>query len=216
MRVAIGLQTCGREDHTRLTLDTLTHYNPTLRDRFILLHADDGSETEENQRLASEAGFRTCFAPHERMGQIAGLRRLLAEADRLGAEWFLYLENDWESVLPIPDLTGILTVGELSFDCLRLYGATKARAGRRAPTGRTNMVTGQAIEWRPLAGGFEFSPSCHWAGPPSVTWLPVLKRFSDRAASAKEVSKSLTMPTLRVVENIFYHSAERTTVGFRP
>lgn len=209
--IAIGLQTCGREAHTKRTLDTLVAHNPDLRERFLLLHADDGSETEENILLASRAGFATCFAPHERQGQIAGLRRLLAEAERLGARHFLYLEGDWESARPIPDLPQALL-----YDCFRLYGTMKARQGARSQTGCLNMVTGEPICWTWAGDGLEWSPSCHWAGPPSITRLEILKQSVDKCSSVKEVAKTLSLPTLRVTNNVFWHVADGTTPGFKP
>lgn len=204
--VAIGLLTCEREDYTRRTVESFLRHND--RRRFMLFHADDGSRSFENCQIAAEAGFETVYAKRARAGQMAGLRALVETAATEGADWFLFLESDWEWEHPFPRYA--LYLGA---ECVRLYGELKAKDGPRAQTGKNLMGTKQAIEWLPLADGLEHGIA-HWAGPPSATRMDVMREFVDGAESAKAMSLRRPLDTVRVTENIVWHIGERQTPSF--
>ena len=103
-----------------------------------------------------------------------------------------------------------------SAECLRLYGARKAREGRRAPTGGTNMATGMMIQWEPAMGGLMEMGEAHWAGPPSAVRTDRLLPRAMECASAKELSRTLSLWTARLVDNAVWHLCEETTPGFIP
>lgn len=197
MTIAVGLLTCGREHLTSRTVETfLAHNDPG---RFILLHADDASPTLENQRVAQAAGFETVYTCATRQGQMAALWALVRAAERRGAEWVLWLENDIEWVAEFP--WRALSYGP---ECVRLYGDRKARSGPRAPSGRFLMGTKDPIVWHELGDGLERGEA-HWAGQPSATRMHVMAGLADRAASVKQMSLAGPLDTVRVVENVCWH-----------
>lgn len=207
--LAVGLLTCGREIYTQTTVDSFRLHNAYRP--FHLLHVDDASEGGANCDIAYRAGFDLVARHSRRQGQMAGLRRLLQEAGRRGCEWFVLLENDWETVARWATDTA-----PTSAECLRLYGARKAREGRRAPTGGTNMATGMMIQWEPAMGGLMEMGEAHWAGPPSAVRTDRLLPRAMECASAKELSRTLSLWTARLVDNAVWHLCEETTPGFIP
>jgi GT2 family glycosyltransferase len=57
VKIAVALLTCDRVEYTAKTLETFAQHNDL--DRFVLLHADDGSEDTRNEDLAQSYGFTT-------------------------------------------------------------------------------------------------------------------------------------------------------------
>ena len=209
MTIAVCLLTCGRERLTRLTVETFLAHNDASR--FIRLHADDASPTLENQLIAQNAGFDTVYTCTERRGQMAALWALVRAAERRGAQWLLWLENDIEWVAEFP--WHALSYGP---ECVRLYGERKARTGPRAPTGRFLMGTKDPIVWHPLGDGLERGEA-HWAGQPSATRTHVMAGLADGAASVKQISLAGPLDTVRVVENVCWHADDgMQTPGFMP
>jgi hypothetical protein len=206
LTIAVCLLTCGREDLTARTVDSFLAHNRA--EGMIRLHADDGSPSERNRQIAVNAGFDTVHAPISRKGQMAGFRALLRAAIDRRAEWLLWLENDWEWVAPIP--MDALTLGA---ECVRLYGALKARTGPRAEAGRFIMGTTDPIVWRPIGGGLERGEA-HFAGPPSLTRPYALESLADGARSLKEVSLAGVLDTVRLVDNAVWHIGDTQTPGF--
>lgn len=201
--VTVGLLTADRPALTRRTLESFARFNDPSR--FELLHHDDASADCENQNFAEVYRFASVCST-ERVGQIESLRRLLALAT---CEWYLHLENDWEWVATFPwEMMGF------SGECLRLYGAKKAREGERAPTGPYVMGTRELIVWQREAD-WEHGVA-HWAGPPSVCRTDDLRRVAKDAASLKDISLRFRPWTWRPIENIVWHIGEQQTPGFKP
>lgn len=208
MTIAVLLLTCGREDLTRITVSTFNAFNPSAD--FIRLHADDASPTLENQVIAQEGGFDTVHTASRRLGQMAGLWALVNAAERRGAEWVLWLENDIETVAPFP--FHALSYGA---ECVRLYGDRKARSGPRAATGKHLMGTKDIIAWRPIGEGLERGEA-HWAGQPSATRMHVIAGLARGASSVKGMSLLGPLDTVRVTENVVWHIGDEQTPGFKP
>jgi hypothetical protein len=101
MTVAVCLLTCDRPELTEPTARSFVAWNG-VRSDLRLLHADGGSTGFANLNIAKRHGFRTIAAAGERIGQMETLRIFAREAFNLGADWMLWLENDWESVAEIP------------------------------------------------------------------------------------------------------------------
>jgi hypothetical protein len=199
--IAVGLVTCERPRYTLRTLASFLRYHS--RSAFCLLHADDASQTSVNALLAQAAGFQTIYTAPHRAGPLPALQALVAAAGRAGASHFCYLENDWEWVGPMPQ--------GLHVECVRFYGATKARSGPRAPTGTRRLGTSEQIQWSPCGQGWEYGQA-HWGGPPSLTLLPLLAPVVAQAQTFKQVSLLLpTLATLRPVTNLVWHIGEEPT-----
>lgn len=209
MRPAVCLLTADRERMTDITIDSFTqHNNP---DRYIFLHADDGSETDENQKLASEAGFRTCYASKKRKGQIPAIRSLVRNARNAGATHILYLENDWLSMDPIP----FGTVRALAHDveCIRLYGKFKRSIDPRQKTGEHVIGTKERVRWVDKKGfpGWEVG-MIHWGGPPSLVRADLITAALIGATRIRDLNYGMRrLITARPKYNIVEHiGLERT------
>jgi hypothetical protein len=218
VKVAVLLTTRCREDMTAETLRTFAAYHRL--DRFVRLHGDDASPTGENRRLAAEHGFETVHCPAEQQGHMASFRALLRIAVEEGCDWALALENDWEWVRPTPAWArGVMSGGDWPrVDGIRLYGATKARSGPRAPTGACLMGTKTPIEWRPIAPGVEYTDRCHFAGPPAYWRTEALWPYVRDMPTFKAVGLVYQTSHLRAVENCVWHlgdTQDKSTPGHR-
>lgn len=217
MRLAICLLTADRSSYTSMTLFNLKEKGRIPSDA-ILLHADDGSVTTANRKLAKDAGFQTVSLSEKRIGQGAHLCRMWNMARRMGATHILHLENDWQCVSPL-DLS-ILMAENPAFDTVRLYGEYKEvdHSGPRAPTGKHIIGTKEVIEWNdlvtPVSGGAWQYGVASWGGPPSITKV---EKLCEGGLFVTIKEKSLRLPrlhTARPVENIFWHFGTDQTPNF--
>lgn len=202
--IAVCLLTADRPQYTRATLESFAAHHPGYRTRFVLLHADDGSQAADNLALAALFGFSTVYASALRAGSGPALRRMWRRAWELRAWRILHLENDWEFERAVPE--------ERAAPCVRLYGSTKARGGERAPSGTRNLVTGEMVTWRGNGPGWELGVT-HWGGPPSITDAAPLLGAVQSADRIKDISARLQFPTLRPLDNIVWHIGEEPTPG---
>lgn len=225
-RLAICLLSCDRPDYTKETLEALVRFNPREQDA-LWFHADDGSVSDRNVKLAEGFGFKNVYRREKgrRGGAGRALRHMWNYAARAGATHILHLENDWEIVRPIPEYWGNGT--------LRLYHDKKERGdGPRSRTGQHIAGTKEKIEWFPVdpcapsaqdwipgakAGDYEFARNgASWGGPPSITKARLLVEASrgDPPLSIKQLTQKLKrIESLRVVENVVYHIGEKKTPG---
>lgn len=222
MTIAVLLQTCGREDLTRRTVETFCKFNGypggRLSNRFELVHADDESVSPENMEIAGKAGFRTVFAPKERRGQMAGLKAMCAALPD-GVEWIAYLENDWETVGEWPWL-----LSDCPFvETIRLFADRKAQQGPRALAGNKCLASGRDINWveeyATISGVYQ--PDYHWAEAhfvaPSITRADVLLPLVRSCATVKDICRARPLRSVRPVENAVWHlgdTVEKQTPGF--
>lgn len=207
MKLAVCLITADRSDYTGRTIETLIEHNDT--DRMILLHADDGSKSPSNKRLAEAGGFTTIYESAKRRGVVPALRHLWLQAAQYGATHILHLENDCESLRPLP-----MQAFSEWVDCVRLYGEYKD-AARQYPTGPHHMGTKDPIRWQPH-GAFWQLARCHWGAQPSVTKSALLVEAITHAESLKDVSMYLRdILTLRPQFNITSHIGVVKTEGAR-
>jgi hypothetical protein len=204
--VAVALLTCEREDQTANTIASFLRHND--RRRFMLFHADGGSRTQENHRLAADAGFETVFEPRHRVSPCEALRHLVEVAATEGVDWFVWLENDQDWVRSFP-----FEALDFGSECVRLYGARKGLDGPRNVTGPHLMGTKTPIAWRPCATGYERGMA-HWAGQPSATRTEVMQELLVGAVSLKAVSLGRPLDTVRCVENVTNHVGHVQTPDF--
>lgn len=197
--LAICLLTADRHERTAVTVTSLVKHNPNLREH-LLLHADDASNFNFNFEIAAAAGFQTVIAHrgNQRCGQVPLLRAMWTKAALLGATHILHLENDQESVAPLPT--------RRDAESIRLYGAKKERGtGPRAWTGTHIMGTKTPIMWYNDGHDWERGEA-HWGGQASITETPILLEGIKNAERLKDVSIALRrMNTLRPRENITWH-----------
>lgn len=204
MTVAVGLQTCDRVELTARTLETFTRFNDLSR--FLLVHADDASADGRNLAYARACGFRTVVHNIDREGMTATRARLIAGARRRGADWFLLLENDIETLRPFPWPLFEYAARRLDVVCVRLYGRYKD-GGKAEPCLTTHKRRQHAVvKWRPFRGAPEKSQigEIHWSAQPAVTRIdPLLALHLDGTEPPGY--------TVRVKKNVVSHIG----AGFR-
>jgi GT2 family glycosyltransferase len=201
--IAVALLTCDRVEYTQRTLETFAAHNDL--DRFVLLHADDGSEDTSNNDLAQSYGFTTVVDHPTRRGWLVTRTRLLRRAAKRAA-WILNLENDIETVRPFPWTLFEYASKDYSISCLRLYGQWKDRDRKDACLTR-HKATGERVDWRPYRGAPESSQIAriHWSAQPSVT------RADDLLSHHRISGPPLGGYTVRPKKNVTFHiGLERT------
>lgn len=200
--IAVCLLTCGREAYTRETLKSFTGHNPRAAERFMLLHADDGSQSDANELVARWHGFQTVHRSLARTGGVPALRAMWQEAARCGADRILHLENDWLWCGPVP---------EIEHDCVRLYGVEKGRGhGLAELAGTIHLGTREPVTWSPHSPGWEIA-TIHWGGPPSITRTELLLPAIKGADKIGTIARQLSVSTVRPVENLVWHIGRVTT-----
>lgn len=204
-RIAVILLTCNRPAYTARTVESFTRYNRD-RSRFVLLHGDDASETNENIALAASHGFRTVLRWPERRGTLALRTKMLVKAAAV-APWVLVLENDIESVRPFPWLLFDTIESNERIYSLRLYGRFKD-AERLQPCKTSHQWKNDApVTWSRLKHMPEPAEvaDIHWSAQPAVT------RSVDAVALHRRNARELERLTARVVTNVMVHiGTERT------
>ena len=221
--IAVCLLTCGREHLTERTVETFAAHNKGRQD-LVRLHADCSSGTptligdyNTNVILANDGGFGTIHAPAERVPQMVSFRQLIEEAALRGAEFVLWLENDWESVAPIPELDWLRNFRDLdSIVTWRMFGARKMREnGPRAMAGEHRIGTKDKVDWRETPGsGWEFGLT-HWAAGGSIATLAHLKSQIHRWRLKDVITAKNDLRTMRPVKNLMFHIGDETTDGFQ-
>lgn len=197
-RIAVALQTCGREDYTARTVESFVRMNPD-RSRFVLLHGDDASASRWNLKIARRHGFRTVVQHTERLGCLA-LRTALIEQAAKHAKWIVVLENDCEAVRPFPWALFDHFRQDPSIWCLRLFGQFKDRSRQDLAKTR-HQWTGEPVfwTWRQDAPEPCEVAQVHWSAQPCVT------RHKPLVALHEHGVRELQRLTARVVDNVFVH-----------
>lgn len=216
MAIAVCLLTCDRPELTAVTVESFVRFNQGRAD-LTLLHADGGSQTDENCAIAEAAGFHTLIKPTQRIGQLATLKFFLREVQAQLIPWVLWLENDWESVAPVPREPFPGCYGRVGTKTVRLFGVRKFRNGKRALAGRYRIGTTDRIKWSeiPSAPGWEWGYA-HWGAGGTIIKTEVLARQMATAQRLKDVITADThLPTVRPRENIMWSIGEETTRGFQ-
>lgn len=213
--IAVCLLTCNRPELTARTVTTFVEFNRDRED-LVLLHCDGGSDTSKNVELAQAAGFRTLVAPRPtaRIGQLATLRYFLEFVHIARIPWVLWLENDWESVAPVPANPGRIGTGHHA--TVRLFGAMKFRGGHRARAGEHRIGTNDRIRWSPLdtAPGWEWGYA-HWGAGGTLIKTSVLVEQARGATRLKDViTANPSLASVRPVDNVMWSIGEETTAGF--
>jgi hypothetical protein len=198
VKLAVCLLTADRPKFTRRTVESFVEFNE-IGD-LILLHADDGSVTAENARIAQAGGFKTVYENKsgKRLGQIPALSDMWRAAAKLGASHILHLENDIESVAPLPSRRDAQSV--------RLYGEWKGLPGaRRSKTGTHIIGTKERIVWKPEDAEWDRGVA-HWGGQPSITETDILLAALPGSSRIKDLCRKMQrLDTLRPKTNVMLH-----------
>jgi hypothetical protein len=238
MKLGIGLISCDRVEETVRTIESFALHNTRGNPLDVpgehvvqLFHADDSSKDPYIRRTAANHGFELITKIHEpRQGGQAMRRQFIAAAKTAGCTHILVLENDWESVRPLPwDAIGFAFSFEQIF-CMRLYGVYRERdpvtgLGRRA-CGKTHYGKGKGIHdpnWQkvmvPKTNEMLEFGDIHWGAPPNITRIAEAVWLHDgtksEGAIIKKSAKIGPLLSARVVDNVFYHIGYDRTPGFK-
>lgn len=212
--IHVCLLSCDRYDYTIQTASSFVEHNG---DGFVLWHCDDASTDQALRPAVQALGFQPLVYTEARVGVTEMIRRIASRLQRLGAEWLLLLENDWETVRQFPwdVFREIQQRGDVwSF---RLYGQYKAR-GETRPVKRCHQGRNNAeVRWQAL-GEYELG-DIHWGNPPAVSRVDQVAWLHTGAKSEKDAiirSGGIRDHVARVTENVVYHIGEQHTPGFVP
>lgn len=102
MKLAVALLTCDRFDYTVQTVESLLKHNDVSD--WNLFYADDASTDSRMRRYVEAHGFEPLVLHEERKGCSPTTEELIGEVGkRVSAKTpLLYLQNDFESVRPLP------------------------------------------------------------------------------------------------------------------
>jgi len=203
-QIAVCLITCGRESYTEKTVRTFDEFNGG-DDRFILLHGDDASESDENLDLAQQYGFTTVMHAKERRGWLTTRIETFKKAAAL-ADWCLLLENDIETVRSFPWPLFDSMRKDKEIYCLRLYGRFKDLARTQKCLETHKRREHMSVQWRPWRNAPEPSQvgRIHWSAQPAVTRMDELLLHHKKGIEPGYL-------TVRVKKNVMAHFGyERT------
>lgn len=224
MRLAILLITCDRAELTSRTLESFVQHNgsrPLTPWDTVYLHGDDNSLRRDNCELAARWGFETVIVTrNKQLGAHRMRRKMIEHAMTLGVTHILVLENDWESVAPLPwpAITEIFSREDVY--CFRLYGVQKQADGTR-PAGPFHAGRRKADpQWQDHTfGGLRCQlGDIHWGAPPAVVVadkLLWLHQGTTSDSQSMRKSGEIQEKTVRVYDNIFWHIGVERTPRFR-
>ncbi len=230
-RIHVAATAWRRPDYTRRTLESFWHHNrmSEFRPWFGL---DGGQEPEVAAEVASifgAYGYSLAVMEEENVG-VARLTdhliRAVAERAETSSDLVLLLQNDWESVRPVPigavrqllagpgrvsDPLGTRTPSNPRVGCMWLYGRYRER-GNRAPVGTRHwgLPGAPEIAWTDAvcAGEQIKFGRAYWSHPPSVTRLALARELTAGATDEKESfarSGRLDYLTAWLQDPVFYH-----------
>lgn len=207
---AICLLTCDRPELTAIAAASFDRHHSARCDQ-LRLHCDGGSETGENVAIAKAHGFQTLVAParRDRIGQMATLRIFLDAITRYACDWLLWLENDWETVTPLPSESFLHESGA---DTVRLFGAKKFRSGPRQWAGARRILTRERIDWQPAMAGWE-AARAHWGAGGTLVQAAVLQRQIHQPRLKDVIKAENNLWSLRPIENLMWCRGLVTTAG---
>lgn len=203
--IAVCLLTCDRFEYTETTLRTFAALNDCSR--FDLLHGDDASRDSRVPKLARSHGFKTVAQSNQRQGWLQMRLRLFTVAQKRGADWVLFLENDIEWARPFPwTLFDFLCAEAPQVYCLRLQGEFKDRAGFDRCMTYHKDSRSRPVKWKPIKRAPEPTQVgwIHWSAQPCVTRTRALLDRHQYGAVTRDL-------TARVVHNVTYHIGEVRT-----
>jgi hypothetical protein len=215
MKLAACLVTCGRHDLTWRTVKSFAQHNDLADPRLVLLQADEPSMGPESGEIGRQHGFSLVRAPVERGGQMEALAALVLAAVKHEATHVLWMENDWESLAPLPwpVIDGPQTT--------RLFGVRKRLDNHpRAMAGQHVLGTKQRVRWTKCesaaAEGWE-TGDASWAAGGSIIRTSLLAS-QLHARRLKQIMLNLgPLWTRRPagLANVMVSIGDETTQGFQ-
>lgn len=210
MRIAVCLLTCNRAELTEITAKSFTGFNRGV-EGIELLHADGGSDTSDNADIARRYGFRSLNEPEHRIGHMQTVRLFIHEAQAVKADWLLMLENDWESVGPLPPSDFFERASSQRIETIRLFGTHKMR---ERIAGEYRLGTKEKIIWKPWTEpGWEWGRA-HWGCGGTLIRTDLIAALANRQNVKVIMRERNEMLSIRPRANIMFSNGMETTPGF--
>lgn len=217
MHLVIAILTCDRFELTRKTVNSLLHYNQGLS----IFYGDDASTDPKIHRLMANHGIKCIMRHNKRTGCSPSSEELINSVwAATEAPFMLYLQNDFESVRPLP-----LGVTQQIFDqrpdvgWIRLYGLNKNNTikGGNPTDPRNKFKPGQPlVEWKKLKIDDENIEigDAQWSYHPAIHRSEVLRKLIKGATRERDVGIAAIrsgLLTARFMKNITNHIGIRKT-----
>lgn len=214
LRTALLLLTCDREEETQKTIDSLIKHVDL--ERFVLLHGDDASATNENCLMAWKAGFKTVVRPPRRRGVCHMWSSLIARAARLDIDWIVTQENDWAWVKDFPFDIFEAIQADPGIYYMRFFGKFKEEGNKRTCG---VMHSGKKIhpDWKEYKPGWEIG-DIHWGFPGNATRIQEAVYLTEGIKAENHCRKrsgAIDKLTIRPIDNYLNHIGFTRTPGFK-
>jgi hypothetical protein len=226
--IHVAVTAWKRPDCLRHTLESFWRFNraglegrqwraPGYRLWFGLDGGVDVSVTGELLALFGAHGFAPLVTEDANVGVARITADLIAAIARLAdpADWVLLLQDDWESVRPVP--LGVIRelMDRPEVANIRLYGRYRERDEAGRPTrpvgqGHEGLPGKPPIHWHreTILSEEVLTGRAYWAHPPSLTRIGVAVHLTNGATDEKESfrrSGEADYVTAWLTEPVFYH-----------
>lgn len=211
MQIAVGLLTCDRYDYTMRTIESLLLHNDI--GSWKLFYADDCSTDDRIRPAVEGCGFCPVAMNEDRKGcTVASGAMIHAIHEVVGDDWFLlYLQNDFESIRPIPVNIIDHAIRSEGVGSCRLWHATEGKMEARTRSWRHVTIAEEAviIGRRKRCGRFSWHPQ--------ITRFSPLREASAGATSEKQMVSRLGKPfdVLYFASPVCQHIGTTRTPGGR-
>lgn len=220
MKIAVCLITADRYEYTKATVETFRNHNVGLN--LILLQADDASEDSRVREVGTLHGFEQVNKNlGKRIGGQAMRQLAITAAAKRGATHVYILENDIETVRPLPVAFLAYAFSDPDVYCVRLYGLCKERNGqRKCSPYHLGRGKHEMVRWDEYRNEFEAAQigDVHWGAQPCVTRIGEavwLHADTHRESDIWRKCTKLQAKTVRLLNNVTFHIGEDRTPNFR-
>ncbi len=212
MRLSVPILTCDRFELTKITVESFIKHNGREHDMY---YGDDASVDVRVHEFMESLGIPSLVRNKTRRGCSPTTAELFHRiVERTDNAFLLHLQNDFETVRPIPwDIVEKIFEDD-QVGWVRLYGTHEAPGGR--PCGNTHggrRRPNQAqVKWSPLV--IDGEPlergDIHWCYHPTITrqaFATELTKGVTKAHTTMINSARIGKLTVRFMDNITHHLA---------
>lgn len=220
MKIAVCLISRERYEYTRQTVETFHQWNQGLQ--LIRLQADDASKDHRVREVGQLHGFsQVNILKEPRGGQM--MRALaIRSAKAAGATHVYILENDIETVRPLPIAFLAYAFADPEVYCVRLYGTYKERNNqRKCSPYHLGRGKNEPVLWHLYPNEFNEPATIgevHWGAQPCITRIEEalwLHTGTNKESDIWRKCTQLQSKTVRLMDNVTYHIGEDRTPQFR-
>jgi len=219
MRIAVAILTCDRIELTKKTVKSFLKHNS--QDDFDIYYGDDASTDQSIHEFMKRQGIQRLMCHLTRAGCSPSSDELIHLVCRASqATHMLYLQNDFESVRPIPlDVVQQIFDNNPNIGWIRLYGLNKNDTipGGNTTDPRNKFKPGKPIvKWDKFIIGNEKIEigDAQWSYHPAIHRTKVLRQIIKGAIRERDVGLAAMksgLLTARFMKNITNHIGIRKT-----